>query len=67
MYYGPSMIIDKIGFDTYVSNVAINLSELICYVPCYYFIHRMERRKTGFWMFLVAVVSTVGLVFVEKP
>lgn len=35
MYYGPSLIIDSIGFNIYVSNIMVNLSELVTYVPSY--------------------------------
>ena len=38
MYYGPTLIIDDIGFDIYVSSWLINLSELLAYVPSYLWI-----------------------------
>ena len=67
MYYGPALIIDSIGFNTYVSSFAIQLSELIGYIPCYYFIDKVKRRSTGFWLFIVTVVSSFILSVIEKP
>jgi hypothetical protein len=38
MYYGPALIIDSIGFNIYVSNIVVNLSELVTYIPSYFLI-----------------------------
>lgn len=35
MYYGPSLIIDSIGFNIYISNIMVNLSELVTFIPSY--------------------------------
>lgn len=47
MYYGPALIIDSIGFNIYVSNIVVNLSELVTYIPSYFLIENIERRKWG--------------------
>lgn len=67
MYYGPSLIIDSVGFNTYVTSFAINLSELIGYIPVYFTIEKVKRRTTIFWLFVVTVISSFVLIFVKKP
>lgn len=67
MYYGPSLIIDEIGFNTFVSSFAIQLSELISYLPCWYFIDKVNRQPTAFWSFFVTMVCSLVIVLVDKP
>jgi hypothetical protein len=67
MYYGPALIIDSIGFNIFVSSFAIQLSELIGYIPCYYYVEKVSRKKTGFFLFLIAVISSFILSLITKP
>jgi len=43
------------------------MSEMIGYIPCYFYIEKVGRKKVAFWMFLVAIISSFILVFVKKP
>jgi len=38
MYYGPVLIIDQIGFDIYASSAMIHISELLAFIPAFFFI-----------------------------
>lgn len=67
MYYGPSMIIDKIGFNTFVTSFALQLSELLSLIPCYYYIDKAKRQTTGFSMFFITAVCSFVLILVKKP
>jgi hypothetical protein len=67
MYYGPALIIDDIGFDIYISSYMVNLSELITFLPAYLFIEKIKRRSLGMILFLVAICSSLALLFIEKP
>lgn len=67
MYYGPALIIDDIGFDIYISSYMVNLSELITFLPAYLFIEKIKRRSLGMVLFLVAICSSLALLFIEKP
>lgn len=67
MYYGPVLIIDEIGFDIYVSSFIVQLSELVIFVPAYFYIERIPRKLMGISMFSVAILTAGILVFVEKP
>jgi hypothetical protein len=67
MYYGPALIIDSIGFNIYISNIMVNLSELVTYVPSYLFIEKIERKKMGIILFLIAAISALLITFIKKP
>lgn len=41
MYYGPALIIDSIGFNIYISNIMVNMSEMVTYVPAYLLIEKI--------------------------
>jgi hypothetical protein len=38
MYYGPSLIIDQIGFDIFVTSFVLQVTELLIYIPTYPYI-----------------------------
>ena len=67
MYYGPTLIIDSIGFNTYVSSFAIQLSEIVGFIPAYFYIDKMKRKSTGFILFLVTVISALIISMIKKP
>lgn len=64
MYYGPTLIIDSIGFNTYVSSFAIQISEIIGFIPTYFYIDKAKRRATGLILFLIATASSLILTIV---
>lgn len=67
MYYGPTLIIDSIGFNTYVSSFAIQLSEIVGFIPTYFYIDKVKRKSTGFVLFLVTVISALIISMIKKP
>jgi len=67
MYYGPTLIIDTIGFNTYATSLAIQFAELLGFIPTYYFIEKVPRKKAGFILFLVTVVTSFIVAMIEKP
>jgi hypothetical protein len=64
MYYGPMIIISKIGFNMFVSSFALSVSELLVYIPSYLYIEDISRKKAGLIVFLTATISTGVLIFV---
>lgn len=67
MYYGPALIIDEIGFNIYISNIMVNMSELVTFLPAYLYIDKIERRKGGIILFSVCSLSALLLTFIKKP
>jgi hypothetical protein len=67
MYYGPALIIDDIGFDIFVSSYLVNLSELVTFVPSYFFIEKIPRKSMGIVLFTGAATCALLLTFIEKP
>lgn len=67
MYYGPSLIIDTIGFNIFVSNIAILTSELIGYIPCYLYVDKVKRKTANVGLFVITIFSSIILTFVQKP
>jgi hypothetical protein len=64
MYYGPMIIISKIGFNIFVSSFALSISELLVYIPSYLYIEAISRKKVGIIVFLIAAISTGILIFI---
>jgi hypothetical protein len=67
MYYGPTLIIDTIGFNMFVSNLAILISELIGYIPCYLYVDKVKRKTVNVGLFIITIFSSLVLAFVQKP
>lgn len=45
----------------------VNLSELVTFVPSYFFIEKISRKSMGIKLFLVAMACSLALTFVVKP
>lgn len=67
LYYGPVLVIDKIGFNIYVSSYVVQFSELIVYIPLYIFIDKIPRVTAGMVLFSIAGVCSSSLLFIIKP
>lgn len=67
MYYGPTLIIDTIGFNTYATSIAIQFSELIGFIPMYYYIEKIKRKTAGFFLFSVTVITSFIVSVIKKP
>lgn len=60
MYYGPTLIIDSIGFNTYATSLVIQFSELVGFIPIYYYIEKVERKKAG--IYLLSTIALTALI-----
>jgi len=67
MYYGPALIINDVGLDIYSSNLIIQLSEIVIYLPAYFYIDKIKRKNSGIVLFSIASFVSFILVFIEKP
>lgn len=67
LYYGPVLIIDKIGFNVFASSYVVQFSELIVYAPLYYYVNKIPRQKAGVVLFLISGICSVALLFIHKP
>ena len=64
---GPVFIVDQLGFNPYVSQIVVIMSELIAYPIAYIVVESLPRQKTGIVCFSIAALFNGILVFVEKP
>lgn len=67
LYYGPVLVIDKIGFNIFVSSYVVQFSELIVYIPLYVFVDKIPRVKAGIFLFSIAGFCSSLLLFIYKP
>lgn len=67
LYYGPVLVIDKIGFNIYVSSYVVQFSELIVYIPLYFIVNKIKRQRSGLILFSVAAICASLLLFITKP
>lgn len=67
LYYGPVLVIDRIGFNIYVSSYVVQFSELIVYAPLYMVVDKVPRQKAGMILFSVAGLCASILLFISKP
>ena len=67
LYYGPALVIDKIGFNIYVSSFVVQISELVVYIPLYFVVDKVPRQKAGMILFSISGVCASMLLFINKP
>lgn len=67
LYFGPSLIIDQIGFNIYITNVIVNLSDIVTYLPAFFLVEKIERKSWGIKLYAVCALSALLLTFVTKP
>lgn len=67
LYYGPVLVIDRIGFNIYVSSYVVQFSELIVYAPLYMVVDKVPRQKAGMILFSIAGLCASILLFISKP
>ena len=65
LYYGPVIIVDKLGINLFASQVIMSISELCCYPICLNFIFVMPRVRTGNFCFGLALLLNGILIFVN--
>lgn len=66
LYFGPVFIVDKLGFNPYISQIIVIMSELTAYPISYLVIERMPRNKSGLICFAIVVFFNGILVFANK-
>ena len=67
LYMGPFIIVDKLGLNPFVSQIAMGASELISYPISFYFITKTPRIKSGYVFFGLSAIFTGILIFVTAP
>ena len=67
MYYGPTLIISRFGFDIYTSQTALNIADILNYFPMMVLIDKVYRRKCGMIQFGIATIISFALTFINKP
>ena len=67
LYFGPVFIVDQLGFNPYLNQIIVILSELIAYPISYLVIEKMPRLKSGVICFSISVFFNGILIFLEKP
>jgi sugar phosphate permease len=67
MYYGPVLVINEVGLDIYTTNVMVQLSELLTFIPAFFYIEKISRNSVGKLLFFIAVCAAFVLSFFEEP
>ena len=67
MYYGPTLIVDKFGFDIYTSNLILNVSDLLTYTPLFFLMDKIRRKKSCIISFGIATFISGILLFITVP
>jgi hypothetical protein len=67
LYYGPVLVVDRIGFNIYVSSYVVQFSELIVYAPLYMVVNNLPRQKAGITLFSITSLCASLLLFITKP
>lgn len=63
IYFTPSFLVDKLGFNSYVSQIVVSFSELLAYPISIPFIKKMPRVKSGLFCLLMAAIFSFIAVF----
>lgn len=67
LYIGPIVIVDKLGFSPFRSQIIVSSSELIVYPLAFCMISLTPRRKSGYLMLTLSAIFTGILIFAHKP
>ena len=65
LYFGPIVIVDKLGINPFLSQIIISLSELLAYPFSFWFIQKLPRIKSGYICFALAILFNGILIFVN--
>ena len=66
-YFGPLIIIDKLGLNVFVNQIVIGCSELIAYPVSFLFITRLPRKVSGYFSYGLSGIFLGVLIFVRRP
>ena len=67
LYYGPALTIDQIGFNVFVSSYVVQFSELVVYIPLYFYIDYIPRQKAAMILYAISGLCSSILLFINKP
>ena len=67
LYYGPILAIDSIGFNIFISSYVIQFSELLVYVPLFFYVDFIPRQKASIILFSMAGLCAAIILFLGKP
>ena len=67
LYYGPALAIDSIGFNIFISSYVVQFSELIVYVPLFFYVDFIPRKKAALFLFSIAGLCSAFLLLYSKP
>ena len=65
LYFGPMIIVDRLGINPFVSQILISCSELFAYPFAFWFIQKLPRIRTGFVCFGLALIFNTVMIFVH--
>lgn len=66
-YIGPIIIVDKLGYSPFKSQILISAAEISVYPITYCIIDLLPRKKSGQFLMGLASIFTGILIFVKKP
>ena len=66
-YIGPIVIVDKLGYSPFKSQVMISAAEILVYPITYCIIDLLPRRKSAQFLMGLASIFTGVLIFIKKP
>lgn len=49
IYYSTSLSLDSAGFNKYINQEIIGVSEMLGYIVAEFLIHRCRRKRSSFW------------------
>ena len=67
LYYGPVIIVDKLGIDPFLSQIILSISEMLCYLPLLTLVQGLPRVKSGKILFALATIFNALLIFIRPP
>ena len=65
LYYGPVVIVDKLGSNPFISQIVIGLSEFLACPISYWYIEKLPRIKAGKISYICALLFNGILIFVN--
>ena len=65
LYYGPIIIVDKLGSNPFVSQIVVGMSEFLACPFSYWFVEKLPRVRTGQVSFAFALVFNLILIFIH--
>lgn len=66
-YIGPIVIVDKLGFSPFRSQIIVSAAEIIVYPITFCIIDLLPRRRSATFLMGLASLFTGILIFVRKP